>query len=156
MIGYPTPKYKQANNWHLGAVWFTAFTRHSRCGAATKVVAGVASVAAATTVVKIYTQGCCGVAVADLTYTPSKHQLRHCSSHKYGVASEGGQPNSPLMVSSEYLTSGVSKLQSTTDCTTGLSIKKVQQAGEQLTFDSKYSFSTKMVSHVCTFSTPPH
>jgi len=116
----------------------------------------VASVAAATTVVKIYAQSCCGVVVADFTYITFKHQTRHRGSHKYGVASEGGQPNSPLMVSSEYLTSGVSKLQSTTDCTTGLSIKKVQQAGEQLTFDSKYSFSTKMVSHVCTFSTPPH
>ena len=32
---------------------------------------------------------------------------------------------------------GISKLQSTTNCTTGLNIKEVQQAGKQLTFDSK-------------------
>ena len=82
---------------HLGDVWFTAFTRHCRCGATTKFVAGVASVAAATTVVKIYAQSCCGVVVADFTYITFKHQTSHRGSHKYGVASEGGQPNSPLL-----------------------------------------------------------
>ena len=49
---------------HSGAVWFTAFTRHCRCGAATKVVAGVASVAAATTVVKIASSEHCFFSVA--------------------------------------------------------------------------------------------